>query len=40
VEVRAVWEDVDAEKNAKCLPSLCINRIKSLPPYNVCFQGF
>lgn len=40
VEVGAVWEDVDAEKNAKCLPSLSIARIKSLPPYSVCFQGF
>lgn len=40
VEVGAVWEDVDFEKNAKCLPSLSIARIKSLPPYSVCFQGF
>ena len=40
VEVRAVWEDVDPVKNAKCLPSLAIGRIKSLPKYDVCFQGF
>jgi len=39
-EVSAVWEDVDAEKNARCMPSLAIARIRSLPPYNVCFQGF
>ena len=40
LEVGAVWEDVDEKTNASCFPSLAIARIRSLPPYNVCFQGF
>jgi len=40
VAVGAVWEDVDEARNSKCMPSLAIHRIRSLPPYHTCFQGF
>lgn len=34
----AVWEDVDAERNASCFPSLSVNALRSLPAYDACFM--
>ena len=34
----AVWEDVDAERNASCFPSLSVTALRSLPAYDACFM--
>ena len=34
----AVWEDVDAERNASCFPSLSVDALRSLPAYDACFM--
>ena len=34
----AVWEDVDAERNASCFPSLSVNALRSLPARDACFM--
>lgn len=36
--VGAVWEDVDREKNEACMPSLAVDKIRSLPKYDACFM--
>ena len=38
VPAAAVWEDVDAERNASCFPSLSVNALRSLPAYDACFM--
>ena len=31
-------EDVDAERNASCFPSLSVTALRSLPAYDACFM--
>jgi hypothetical protein len=38
VKAAAVWEDVDAERNAACFPSLSVTELRSLPAYDACFM--
>ena len=38
VPAAAVWEDVDAERNASCFPSLSVTALRSLPAYDACFM--
>jgi len=38
VKAAAVWEDVDAERNAACFPSLSVTALRSLPAYDACFM--
>ena len=36
--VDKVWQDVDEVANDKCFPSLALEKISSVPPYDRCFM--
>ena len=36
--VGRVWQDVDEAENDACFPSLALEKISSVPPYDRCFM--
>ena len=36
--VGRVWQDVDEAENDACFPSLALEKISSVPPYDRCFH--